>query len=379
MQALLSRELNLSSVEADTRPRASLILKHYAVSSALYGLLLVLLAVNPWFKVLVSAGFGGVTALQVYGLLYLLYLVAALPVLLVCRPRSLCRSKNLLLFELVWRAAAVGVRRLRGQAGVGLSISFPEKQALMFLLIRLFFGPLILNALLVELGWCQRLGTQFRPVGLIGKLDVYYIVFVHLIFLADSVLYFVGYHTEAACLRNEVRYVETDLWRILVCVLCYPPFNQATLSLVGASCQDPYLLVQGNLQSAWTWGLRGAAVLLLCLLISASLSLFTRASNLTNRGIVSWGPYRFVRHPGYLAQNLYWFITLVPWIIPNPRSVYFSWSSYSLGCLCLVGGFIAWATLYFLRAVSEEQFLSRDPDYVAYCKRVRYRFIPGLY
>jgi protein-S-isoprenylcysteine O-methyltransferase Ste14 len=44
-----------------------------------------------------------------------------------------------------------------------------------------------------------------------------------------------------------------------------------------------------------------------------------------------------------------------------------------------VCGFAAWGTIYFLRSVTEEQFLSRDPEYVAYCQRVKYRFIPGIY
>ncbi len=379
MQSLLSRELNISFVEAEERPQAGLVLKHYAVSSALYGLLLGFLAVNPWFRSLVGVAFHGTTVLQVYGDLYLLYVVLALPVYFVLRPRSLCRSKNLLIFGVACRAVRNVVGRLRGGLGVGLEMSYPEKHALMFLLIKLFFGPLMLNSLFIELGWCQRLGTQFHPTSFLGKLDLYYIVFVHFIFVVDSILFSVGYHTEAACLKNEVRYVETNLWRILICILCYPPFNQATLSVLGASFLDPYLLVQGDFQSVWTWVLRGAAVLLLCLLISTTLSLFTRASNLTNRGIVTWGPYRFVRHPGYLAKNLYWLMTLIPWLIPNPGSVFFSWSRYCLSCFCILCGFAGWATIYFLRAVTEEQFLSRDPEYAAYCKRVKYRFIPGLY
>jgi protein-S-isoprenylcysteine O-methyltransferase Ste14 len=38
-----------------------------------------------------------------------------------------------------------------------------------------------------------------------------------------------------------------------------------------------------------------------------------------------------------------------------------------------------WSFIYFLRAVTEERHLSSDPDYLAYCKRVPYRFIPGVF
>jgi protein-S-isoprenylcysteine O-methyltransferase Ste14 len=50
-----------------------------------------------------------------------------------------------------------------------------------------------------------------------------------------------------------------------------------------------------------------------------------------------------------------------------------------LYCGTIVWGFIGWGTIYFLRALTEEKFLMRDPDYVAYCRKVKYRFIPGIY
>jgi protein-S-isoprenylcysteine O-methyltransferase Ste14 len=107
--------------------------------------------------------------------------------------------------------------------------------------------------------------------------------------------------------------------------------------------------------------------------------LFTRASNLTNRGIVSWGPYRYVRHPGYLGKNLFWLMTLLPAFVPNTAGFQFSWLNYSLSCICVLCGFLCWGTVYFLRAVTEERFLGRDPEYAAYCQRVKWRFIPGVY
>jgi protein-S-isoprenylcysteine O-methyltransferase Ste14 len=128
-----------------------------------------------------------------------------------------------------------------------------------------------------------------------------------------------------------------------------------------------------------TWILRAFAAFFLLLLVSSSLSLFTRASNLTNRGIVDWGPYRIIRHPGYFAKNMFWLMTLIPAFVPNKVDPRFTWPAYLLFCATLVWGFLGWGTLYFLRSITEERFLMRDPDYVAYCKKVRYRFIPGVY
>ena len=92
------------------------------------------------------------------------------------------------------------------------------------------------------------------------------------------------------------------------------------------------------------------------------LSLGTKCSNLTNRGIVTRGPYRFVRHPAYISKNLAWWITLIP----------------IFGFYAFLSMFV-WSFVYYLRAITEERHLIKDLDYQEYCRNVKYRFIPGVY
>jgi protein-S-isoprenylcysteine O-methyltransferase Ste14 len=209
--------------------------------------------------------------------------------------------------------------------------------------------------------------------------DMGYMMIISGVFFLDSMLFIVGYHTESGLLRNRLRYAETNFFHILVCIACYGPLNKATSALLMDSNQDPYIVFRGDVTHPVTWILRGFAVLFLLLLTSASLSLFTKASNLTNRGIVDWGPYRIIRHPGYLAKNLFWLMTLIPVFFPNTADPRFSWPTFLAYATATIMGCIGWGTLYFLRAITEERFLSRDPDYMAYCQRVKYRFIPGVY
>ena len=80
------------------------------------------------------------------------------------------------------------------------------------------------------------------------------------------------------------------------------------------------------------------------------------------RKVKTGGLYRVVRHPmyltdilwrvGYLAGNLYW-----------PNVLIFLASS---GC-------------YVYRTILEERFLSQFPEYREYKKKVRYRFVPGVF
>ena len=251
---------------------------------------------------------------------------------------------------------------------------------MMFLLVKIFYGPLMINSAIIEYNEILPLIRQIRAHQfMLNYCDIGYLLFVSVIFLIDSVLFTVGYHTESGLLKNKLRFVETNPLHIMVCVVCYPPFNRATIAFFGPSNYSPYILFGGNVLHPMTWILRGLAVLFLILLISSSMALFTKASNLTNRGIVTYGPYKFIRHPGYLAKNMFWIITLIPVFFADTTDPRFTWPSFLLFCAMSVGGVIGWGTIYFLRAITEEKFLMRDPDYVEYCKKVKYRFIPGVY
>ena len=81
-----------------------------------------------------------------------------------------------------------------------------------------------------------------------------------------------------------------------------------------------------------------------------------------NRGIVSSGLYRVVRHPIYLG----YLITHLAYLAANPTM----WNFLVLATADL--GLMA-------RAVCEEGTLARDPEYVAYQSRVRWRVVPGLF
>lgn len=81
-----------------------------------------------------------------------------------------------------------------------------------------------------------------------------------------------------------------------------------------------------------------------------------------NRGVVSRGAYRFVRHPMYLG----YFVTDLGFLLTN-------FTFYNLCVLivqmsCQVG-----------RVLHEERMLSGDEHYRAYCDQVRFRLIPKLF
>jgi len=81
-----------------------------------------------------------------------------------------------------------------------------------------------------------------------------------------------------------------------------------------------------------------------------------------NRGVVSSGIYRVVRHPIYLG----YLITHVAFLFATP-------SAWNIAAL------LAADSALLMRAVCEEQTLSRDSQYRAYQQIVRWRVCPGLF
>lgn len=79
--------------------------------------------------------------------------------------------------------------------------------------------------------------------------------------------------------------------------------------------------------------------------------------------VISTGPYRFVRHPMYLGGLLLF--------IGTPMALGSSWGLLTL--------FVSLPAVIW-RLLEEEKTLTKNlPGYTAYCTKVRWRLIPGLF
>jgi protein-S-isoprenylcysteine O-methyltransferase Ste14 len=179
---------------------------------------------------------------------------------------------------------------------------------------------------------------------------------VQLLIMVDTVIFSLGYLIESKYLKNEIKSVEPTLLGWLVCLWCYPPFNAFSFKPL-----DFYIIRINLPYPVWLHVIVLCAITLLwATFMWASVALGFKASNLTNRGIVRSGPYRYVRHPAYMAKLMIWIL----------QGIFFA----QFGAFILFGFII----IYVLRAWTEERHLSRDRDYLAYKQSVRWWFIPGL-
>lgn len=235
-----------------------------------------------------------------------------------------------------------------------------ERTALLLVLVKSFFLPLMVQ-------------FAFENQALIGeKVRFLFKVpmysgpwFVHGLFplmistiLFIDVLYFIlGYALESRKLNNVVKSVEPTLLGWIVVLMCYPPFNQGSGAVLGGYQRE---LMQSASSPNYVVG-AFLGVVLFSIYVSASVSLGLKCSNLTSRGIVSRGPYRFVRHPAYASKVIAWWLSTIPIMSP-----------------VVFVSMLAWTLIYTMRAVTEERHLGHDPAYAVYRKKVPYRFIPGV-
>lgn len=111
---------------------------------------------------------------------------------------------------------------------------------------------------------------------------------------------------------------------------------------------------------------------LIAVYAGSSVALGLQASNRTHSGIVSRGPYAWMRHPAHTCKNLGWWIGSIPLVV---RAFAAGWLDGRMAA----GSVAGWTALCVLRALTEEDHLhSVDGDYAAHARRVRYRFIPGV-
>lgn len=235
------------------------------------------------------------------------------------------------------------------------------------LLVKFFFMPLMV-VFFAENSRSFEHALQhliiFRPDSTLS-IDYFALLFDLLyetVFFIDVAFCVLGYTCTLRLFDTHIRSTEPTLAGWLVALACYPPCNRFTNLYISYNTTDhtwgtafhsaPFFYVLAAI----------SIILLLAVYLWSTIAFGLRFSNLTNRGILSGGPYSIIRHPAYVSKNLAWWIVAVPFL-------------YDFGdCIRLA----LWNGIYIARALTEERHLSNDPQYVAYCQRVKHRFIPWI-
>jgi protein-S-isoprenylcysteine O-methyltransferase Ste14 len=216
-----------------------------------------------------------------------------------------------------------------------------------------FFLPLMTVYLSAEI---QSLHGALRTVASDHGVMPIYQVFYHLSYTVDLLFCVVGYSATLRLFDSHIRSVEDTAAGWVIALICYQPFY----SVIGRFYlrYDDNIYWDNWLQNLPAVRVAWAAVIIALTVIYSlcTVSFGLRFSNLTHRGIITSGPYRYTKHPAYLAKNLSWWLISVPFVSEH------GWSAALRNCLLL--GLLN--IVYYARARTEERHLSRDPTYVAY-------------
>ena len=222
--------------------------------------------------------------------------------------------------------------------------------------VKLFFLPLMF---IYFTGKVQYFRT-FHFELVFSSFKFFYDFAFEALFYVDLLIAVVGYLCTFKATDSHIRSTEPTFLGWAVAIMCYQPF----WSFFSAN----YLDYQPDIQwGKWFWDntvmyvVWGSSILMLTgIYVWSSLAFGIRFSNLTHRGILTNGPYRYCKHPAYLSKNLsYWLISM-PFMVSSTVDESLR---YCLLLLLLNG-------VYLLRARTEERHLSQDPDYCAYARYI---------
>lgn len=182
---------------------------------------------------------------------------------------------------------------------------------------------------------------------------------IELLFLIDVQIGTVGYLLTCKPLDAQIRTANPYLAAWLAALMCYPPFilmgDGGPLDYHPATSDWAFWL-QGHTALLWVWG--ALLVMLTGIYAWATVAFGIRFSNLTYRGVLTNGPYRFTRHPAYLSKNLFWWLSTLPFLATTGSLTDTVRNTAIMG---MVSG------VYFWRAKTEEKHLGgADPKYRAY-------------
>lgn len=182
---------------------------------------------------------------------------------------------------------------------------------------------------------------------------------IALLFLIDVHIGTVGYLLTLKPLDAQIRSANPYLAGWVAALICYPPFilmgGGGPLSY-HENTADWSVWLQGHDALLWLWA--GLLVGLTAIYAWATVAFGIRFSNLTYRGVLTNGPYRFTRHPAYLSKNLFWWFSTLPFLATSGSPVDAVRNTAILGLVSAV---------YFWRARTEERhLLAEDAKYREY-------------
>lgn len=219
--------------------------------------------------------------------------------------------------------------------------------------IKIFFIPIMYASLIISTEQLLILKLTFESHVVVAFLFIFGVTF-------DVMIGTFGYIFSFKWLGNEIKSTDTTVLGWFVCLICYPPliviyryFTSQTDEFIWSDWLAPDSVLY------WVWFVLIVATW--CIYWISNACFGPKFSNLTWRGLIDIGPYRFTKHPSYIAKNTYWWLHTVPLygVVSALDAI------QNVLALCLV------STIYYLRAKTEERHLMQYSEYRDYAQKIK--------
>jgi protein-S-isoprenylcysteine O-methyltransferase Ste14 len=238
------------------------------------------------------------------------------------------------------------------------------KKVWLLYLVNFFFLTLMARFIITEFHGFEKeifvlISNEYDTLNWYMQFKTWFLVFFHLIFTVDVSIAIIGYSFASRWLNNRTKSVDDTLGGWIIALMCYPPINSVTSQFISYHGLSTHQIITNEYALTLILSL---VIIFFTIYVWSTVALGFKFSNLTNRGVVDIGPYKYVRHPAYTSKNLSWWLD----------------NTFIFTNIWAIVAMIMWNAIYITRALTEERHLQKDKEYIEYCKKVKYRFIPKL-
>lgn len=236
-------------------------------------------------------------------------------------------------------------------------------------LLRAFFLPVMLTYLTTNVqsiidgheGFSHSFLAGLPDTSALSIIQFFLLVYFFLAAI-DTLFAVIGYLMTFRAMDSHIRSTEPTFLGWFICLICYYPFWETLIitSIFKEFYANPEWYKWFG-ESDILLGIWGPVVIIgMCLEAFTTLTFGIRFSNLTYRGLITSGTFRLSKHPQYVFKMMNRFCFYIPFLsLHGP-----------LGAIQNMLMFAGLCFIYYLRAKTEENHLSRYPEYVEYANWV---------
>ncbi|KLI64039.1 protein-S-isoprenylcysteine methyltransferase [Aurantiacibacter marinus] len=222
-------------------------------------------------------------------------------------------------------------------------------------IIKGFFSAFMIS--IIPIGFAAVVDAD--AAGILGDPVRLGVLLFELLFVIDVQIGTVGYLLTFRPLDAHIRSGNPFLAGWIAALACYPPLAWGVLGNIinyDVNTADWAYWFADYPPLLWIWA--AWLVFLTAIYAWATFAFGIRFSNLTYRGVITNGPYRYTRHPAYVSKNLFWWSSTMPFLVTSGSTVDMIRNTVFIA---VVSG------IYYWRARTEEaHLLLEDPKYREY-------------